>query len=176
MPQYVVVSDAHGDATILDKIQQKYQDQVAQLFYLGDAELDYHDPSLQAYRLVGGNMDIDPAFPDDDLYQDPTARIYLAHGHRYHTERGLLPLLLAGRERAADIILTGHTHQLGAEMIKNCLIVNPGSIALPRGPYASLGGTYAELTVTEQAFDLAFYDRHLVEVPSLHVHFARQRS
>ncbi|WP_022790839.1 YfcE family phosphodiesterase [Weissella halotolerans] len=176
MTQYVVVSDAHGDAAILNRIRQAYQGRVDQLFYLGDAELKSTDPSLQAYQVVAGNMDTDPAFPKERVYQDPTARLYLSHGHLYHSQRDPLALLLAGKEQHADIILTGHTHRLGVELVDCCLMLNPGSIALPRGPYANIGGIYAILTVTANTFGVAFYNRQLEKVPTLSVQIARPKN
>ena len=62
---------------------------------------------------------------------------------------------------------------LGAEKIDGKLFINPGSISLPKGPYAYLKGTYAILTVQPEKFIVQFYTRDLQPVPGLKFEFDR---
>ena len=61
--------------------------------------------------------------------------IYMTHGHFIKNVRfGLTMLALQAQEAGANIALFGHIQQAVAELDKNILFVNPGSISQPRGP------------------------------------------
>lgn len=171
--EYLIVSDAHGDRGILEKLVADYRGRVQAMFYVGDSELKHDDEVFDALLPVVGNMDRDPMFPDDRLYQEQQVSIYIAHGHLYHTERSLSQLEAAAQAQNANVVLTGHTHQLGAEMIDGILYINPGSIAFPRGQYAYLKGTYAILSVLPDRFDVQFYTRDEQPVEELKASFKR---
>lgn len=51
--------------------------------------------------------------------------IYATHGHVYHAEN--LPPM-----REGDILLHGHTHVLKAEEREGFLLLNPGSVSIPK--------------------------------------------
>ena len=53
------------------------------------------------------------------------------------------------------------------------LMINPGSISLPRGQYAGLGGTYAVVEATGERFVVDYYDRNNQPVTDLHFVFNR---
>jgi putative phosphoesterase len=176
MTDFLIVSDAHGDRAILEKIVGHYRGHVKAMFYNGDSELDADDELFQDLLPVIGNMDYDPMFPDDRVHEESLVTIYQTHGHLFHTEMNLNALREAAAVHQADVVTSGHTHVLGAEMIDGRLFVNPGSISLPKGEYAYLGGTYAILSVTEDAFHVQFYTRDLAPVPGLVFDFKRPRS
>lgn len=173
MSQYLIISDTHGDRDILTKIFNHYRGQMKAIFYNGDSELPADDPIFKDVSTVIGNMDFDQGFAKEHHYQDSEIDIYQTHGHFYHTENDLNQL----RERAAlvgaNVVTSGHTHQLGAEIIDHRLFINPGSISLPKGPYANLGGTYAVLTVTPEQYTVQFYTRDQLPVDQLLVQFNR---
>ena len=75
--------------------------------------------------------------------------------------------------KGVDVVTSGHTHVLGAEEIDGRLFINPGSIALPKGQYAYLGGTYAILTVEPTQFIVQFYTRDMQPVDGLRFTFKR---
>ncbi len=58
-------------------------------------------------------------------------------------------------------------------MSQGRLYVNPGSISLPRGEYASIGGTFAIIEVLPDQMRVDFYDRELKKVAQLHQQFQR---
>ncbi|MCI1987046.1 MAG: metallophosphoesterase [Lactobacillus sp.] len=168
----VVVSDAHGDAAILQTILTQQPDADG-YFYCGDSELAASDPLFKTYRAVSGNMDIDPDFPLTVTASLSGVRVWMTHGHRFNVNFTLAPLLAAGKDAQADIILFGHTHQLGVEQVEAQLVLNPGSISQPRGRYAGLGGTYAVITVTPTQFTVQYLTRAGQPVPELAFHFQR---
>ncbi|MBM7617583.1 putative phosphoesterase [Weissella uvarum] len=170
---YLIASDAHGDQKILAQLANDYRDRVKAMFYVGDSELRHDDDVFNDFLPVIGNMDMDSLFPDDREYQDVDVKIYIAHGHLYHTEMDLSRLIEAAAHKDVDVVLTGHTHQLGAEMIDGILYLNPGSISVPRGQFAYLKGTYAILSVEPDKFEVQFYTRDEQPVSGLQFEFKR---
>lgn len=164
---YLIVSDAHGDIGILRELFTYYRSKVSAIFYAGDSELMANDPVFAGINTVRGNMDFDPAFKNEVVYHDEMTTIFMAHGHLFDTNYTLTNLLRAGRANHADVIVTGHTHQLGVEWFDNTLILNPGSISSPRGTYRDIGGTYAILSVTDTETKVVFYNRQRHAIPNL---------
>lgn len=164
---YLLVSDAHGDATVLQTLFNHYRDKTDAMFYAGDSELLANDAVFSGVQTVRGNMDFDPNFQEEIVYQDALTTIFMAHGHLYDTNYTLDYLLAAGEKQHANVIVTGHTHQLGVEWYGPTLVINPGSISAPRGEFRALGGTYAVLTVTESNIEVTFYNREMHAIPAL---------
>ncbi|MDR3190920.1 MAG: YfcE family phosphodiesterase [Lactobacillaceae bacterium] len=168
---YLFVSDAHGDREILVKIRDAYRGKVRAMFYNGDSELERSDELFNDYLPVIGNMDFDTMFPDDRDYRDDDVTIFQTHGHLYQTELNLNRLRQTATQKGVNVVTSGHTHKLGAEMIDDQLYLNPGSISLPKGRYAHLGGTYAILSVTPAGYTVQFYTRDLKPVEGLRATF-----
>lgn len=164
---YLIVSDAHGDIAILRELFTHYRSKMSAMFYAGDSELMANDPVFAGVKTVRGNMDFDSTFKNEVVYNDELTTIFMAHGHLFDTNYTLTNLLRAGQANHADVIVTGHTHQLGVEWFDNTLILNPGSISAPRGQYRDIGGTYAILSVTENDIKVTFYNRQMQAVPNL---------
>lgn len=162
----VVVSDTHGDAEILKTIL-KQQPDADGYFYCGDSELTANDPLFDTYQAVAGNMDDDPDFPLTVSQDFSGVRVWMTHGHRFNVNFTLAPLLAAGQAQQAQIILFGHTHQLGVFMEEQMLVLNPGSISQPRGQYARLGGTYAVITWDPTQYHVQYVTRDGQPVPKL---------
>ncbi|MCP9312627.1 metallophosphoesterase [Liquorilactobacillus satsumensis] len=171
--RFLVVSDSHGDREILEKLRAKYQGKVDGMFHCGDSELAPDDELFTDFQVVMGNCDYDPRFKELILTEYGSERVLLTHGHLYGVNNGMERLGFLAASKQATIVLFGHTHLLGAEYRKKCLFLNPGSISFPRGEYSSLGGTYAVLEVTPEAFKLQFYARTFKEIPELAFTFKR---
>lgn len=166
----VVVSDSHGDRAIIQELVNKYAGQVDAIFHCGDSELLADDPLVSQLRIVQGNMDF-AEFPDHLVQEISGKRILLTHGHHQNVNGGLLNLELYARSLSADIVLFGHTHQLGAVFDDQMLFVNPGSIAYPRGQYAGLGGTYAIISMDQRNYTVQYYNRQFEPVANLELRF-----
>ncbi|KRM71558.1 YfcE family phosphodiesterase [Lacticaseibacillus brantae] len=170
--EILAVSDTHGDAAILQTLLARHPN-LDGYFYAGDSELTATNPLFETYRAVAGNMDFDPEFPMTVTETIDGETVFMAHGHRYGVNFGLDDLVAAGQDAHANIILFGHTHQLGVEMHAGILVLNPGSISQPRGEFAHLGGTYALITATPTAFDISYRTRD-GENAGLDRHFDRK--
>ncbi|GHP12639.1 phosphoesterase [Lentilactobacillus fungorum] len=168
----VVVSDNHGDRQIIDKLVNKYEGKVDGIFHCGDSEFVADDPLISKLYIVAGNMD-SATFADDLVKQIGTQTILLTHGHLQNVNSGLLTLQLFARSKQANVVLFGHTHQLGVVQTNGILFLNPGSITYPRGQYAAIGGTYAVLTSDDQMNHVQYYDRELQPIDKLQFTFTK---
>lgn len=169
----LAVSDNHGDRQILQTIFAAYGPQVDGLFHCGDSEMTKDDALFKGVQVVKGNNDFGPDFPNEVQQVIDGTKIFMTHGHLYNVGMSLTQLDLRVREIDAEVVLFGHTHQLAAEMSQGRLYVNPGSISLPRGQYASIGGTFAIIEVTADQMTVDFYNRELKRIDQLHQQFER---
>ncbi|GAX03745.1 metallophosphoesterase [Secundilactobacillus pentosiphilus] len=169
----LAVSDNHGDRQILQTIFAAYGDQVDAIFHCGDSEMTRDDPLFKGVQVVKGNNDFGTDFPNELQRVIGGTKIFMTHGHLYDVGMSLTRLDLKAREIGALVVLFGHTHQLAAETSQGRLYVNPGSISLPRGEFASIGGTFAIIDVQPAQMTVDFYDRQLQKVDQLHQQFQR---
>jgi uncharacterized protein len=144
-------SDIHGSAYFCEKMIAAYQEERAdKLIILGD--LLYHGPRndlpkdyapkkviamLNAIKeelcVVRGNCDAEvdqmvlefPIMADYAILYWEDRMIYASHGHQYSTDN--LPPLKEG-----DVFIQGHTHVLMAKEENKKILLNPGSISLPK--------------------------------------------
>src|SRR5699024_10801762 len=107
-----------------------------------------------------GNMDAVSSFPLTQTIQWGPFRLFMTHGHLYGVKRSLEELTAAAFQEQADIVLFGHSHIPFCQMKEGTVFLNPGSIALPKGP--DLKKSYAILTYTPEELRVQYFDdRHL---------------
>lgn len=128
----LVMSDTHGDTFVIDQVI-KHVGLVEAVFHCGDSELNSQHISLQSAYVVRGNCDMDSSFPVEVLTVINGVKVFMTHGHLFQVNSTMMPLSYRAQEVGADIVLFGHTHFLGAELVNQSLFVNPGSLSLPRG-------------------------------------------
>jgi putative phosphoesterase len=144
-------SDIHGSSFYCEKMIEAFQQEGAnRLILLGD--LLYHGPRndlpkeynpkkvitmLNSIKenicAVRGNCDAEvdqmvlefPIMADYCILMIDNKTVYASHGHNYHAD-SLPPL------QDNDIFIQGHTHILMAERKKGQILLNPGSISLPK--------------------------------------------
>nr|WP_305069045.1 metallophosphoesterase [Limosilactobacillus kribbianus] len=170
----LIISDNHREENILTQVGQRWIGQVDLMIHCGDSELAPTQPSMKQFDLaVAGNNDWGLDYPNDGLLTADGVRIFATHGHRYGVNSSLTRLMLKGEEERADIVCYGHTHQLAVTSEKGMLMINPGSISLPRGQFARLGGTFAVVDAQPTKFVVDYYDRQSQPVEQLHFEFKR---
>lgn len=142
----LVVSDVHGR---LRELRWILQNETADaLFVLGDSLPDLDRTLAQldtplgypVYR-VRGNCDVGYADPIEGLTPLGGVLFFYTHGHRYWVKTGYDELLESARNRGADVVLFGHTHQ-------KTLHRTPGFPTL-FNPGALYNGLYGVITVTD---------------------------
>ncbi len=147
----LIASDIHGSAYYCEKLINAFNSEKAdKLLLLGD--LLYHGPrndlprdyspkkvidllnSVKEYILcVRGNCDteVDQMVLDFAILADYAyisvdgVDIFATHGHIYNENN--LPKL-----KNYDILLHGHTHVPVCKKVNNYMIVNPGSVSIPK--------------------------------------------
>ncbi|WP_435099148.1 metallophosphoesterase [Halarchaeum sp. P4] len=156
---FAVLSDTHS--TTGHELAGRARDAVERadaVIHAGDfnteAALDaFQDVSDRLYA-VHGNTD-GPAVRE----RLPAARTVELDGVRVavtHRQRGgPTGLALFGRERGADLVVSGHTHSPSVTETEDCVLLNPGSHAEPRGNPAS----HAELTPVDGGLDGKIVER-----------------
>ena len=160
---YLVVSDIHGSmagAKAFEDALNMHQPEA--VLCLGDVL--YHGPRndlparyapkeviplMNRYAskisAVRGNCDAEvdqmvlnfPLTADYNTFLLGRRRVFMTHGHIYSPEH--LPLLSKG-----DIFLFGHTHIPLAEETDGIMILNPGSISLPKQGFKPSYGLLSE--------------------------------
>ena len=145
-------SDIHGSAYYCEKMLECYRrEQAERLWILGD--ILYHGPRNDLPKeyapkkvivmlneikeeicAVRGNCDTEvdqmvlefPILADYSLLSVDGLRLYATHGHVYN-EQHMLPLM------PGDILIHGHTHIYEAKKSGEHVILNPGSVSIPKG-------------------------------------------
>ena len=149
--KWMIASDLHGSAYYCRKMLEAFEREGAdRLFLLGD--LLYHGPRNdlpEGYapkqvmpllngmkdRLlcVRGNCDAEvdqmvlefPVMADYCILAINGLTFYATHGHVYN-ENNLPPF------HEGDILIHGHTHVLRAEQREGYILLNPGTVSIPK--------------------------------------------
>ena len=152
-----VVSDSHGDAKSLLTVI-KNSGNCDCLVFCGDGIMDlsmvlstglsagFTDIFPPVLAFVRGNNDFQTFAlknPESGTLQNinvpsevviPVAghKIFVSHGHLQGVYAGIKSLRDAAKEVGADVALFGHTHVASFSTAEDSLVINPGSIRLPR--------------------------------------------
>lgn len=104
---------------------------------------------------VAGNWDTpSEKFPAERIL-DFGLCILLVHGHRQRVKENLAHLVHRAKEVNADMVVYGHSHVASATKSDGVLLINPGSLASPRGRRER---TFAMIDIDETT------DKYLVRV------------
>lgn len=149
--KWLIASDLHGSAYYTRKLLAAFEgEQADRLLLLGD--ILYHGPRndlpkeyapkevialLSAYKerilCVRGNCEAEvdqmvlpfPIMADYAILPVGEHLMYCTHGHVYNKDN--LPPLMSG-----DILLHGHTHVPCCDHVDDRIILNPGSVSIPK--------------------------------------------
>ena len=152
---YLVLSDSHGRAEMVDRAMEVQVHRPDAVLFLGDGlrdlrVLEYQDICV---RPVRGNCDFYTQFegqsaPEHALLQVGAYRILMMHGHTHGVKGGMERALAFAAQAQADVLLYGHTHLQrqqwfdagecfgGNVLEKPLLACNPG--ALQDGKFGTL--------------------------------------
>ncbi|WP_163653618.1 metallophosphoesterase [Listeria sp. PSOL-1] len=161
----LVVSDSHGEQDCLLHLKEKYANDTDALIHCGDSELEASNNAIDGFKTVRGNCDFGTDFPNELVFDVEGYRVFVTHGHLYNIKMTLMNLRYRARELNADFVFFGHSHELGADMMDDTLILNPGSISLPRGRVRIK--TYALVESAENGVCVRFMDNNDQELTEL---------
>ncbi|MEK5098572.1 MULTISPECIES: YfcE family phosphodiesterase [Bacillus] len=160
----LIVSDSHGLENELETIAKRHEKDADLNIHCGDSELDPSHPALASYLTVKGNCDFYGEFKDEIVVPIGERKLFFTHGHLYGIKQSLLNVYYRAEELGADIICFGHSHIAGSELMDGKLLINPGSIRLPR---VRREKTYAILSIDNNNAEVRFYDTSGQEIESL---------
>ena len=167
----IVMSDSHGDRSIVEAIKDKYLGKADGIFHNGDSKLKSDDPVWEGIHVVQGNMDFYDGYPERLVTQLGPTRIIQTHGHLFQINFSFQKLDLWAQEEEADICLYGHLHIPDAWKEGRTLFVNPGSVSQPRGLIREC--LYAKIEITDSNFKVEYYTRDHELYPELTKEFSR---
>ena len=149
--KWLIASDIHGSAYFCRKLTERFAaEQADRLMLLGD--LLYHgprndlpeeyapktviallNPLADRILCVRGNCEAEvdqmvldfPVLADYALISEGDVQIFATHGHVWNADT--LPKL-----RRGDILLHGHTHVPLCKEVSGHVILNPGSVSIPK--------------------------------------------
>ncbi|KAF2960113.1 phosphodiesterase [Thermotoga sp. 38H-to] len=167
----LVISDTHGSLSLTEKAL-KSAENFDEIWHLGDVL--YHGPRnplpegyspkeltsfLKKHRVkyIRGNCDADvdirvleiPEMPRIGMEFLGDVKILLVHGDQFEYEGGD-PVSLA-QAHGCSVVLFGHTHVPLAERCEGVLLLNPGSVSLPK---SEAGPTFGIIDMDEKKFYL----------------------
>ena len=131
----LIVSDTHGrEQNLAEALEQTGP--IDQLIHLGDVEGGAeHIRELAGdapAAIIAGDNDFFCDLPNERIFTLGGHRIFMTHGHGYFVHSGTLYLKREARKKGADIVMFGHTHKPYMEEDNELLVLNPGSLSLPR--------------------------------------------
>ena len=149
--KYLFASDIHGSAYYCRKLLDAFREEQAERLVLR-GDLLYHGPRNDLPReyapkeviallnehknkiyAVRGNCEAEvdqmvlefPVMADYCILSVDGRTFYATHGHIYNQDN--LPPLQEG-----DILIHGHTHVLKAQQMDGYILLNPGSVSIPK--------------------------------------------
>lgn len=130
----LIISDTHGRHGNLEKVLEKEKD-LDLLIHLGDLEQgeDYIQALVNCkVEFVAGNNDYFSSLPYSKVLEIEGTKILITHGHTYYISVDTTMLEEEAKKLEVDIVMFGHTHIPMLEVKDNIVLLNPGSISLPR--------------------------------------------
>ena len=133
----VVVSDSHRNTEILEQIVKSTN---ADLYlHAGDSGLP--ETLIRPFLSVRGNCDLYRYDLSRSIELDGL-RLYITHGHLFSKKR----IVRNAKANNCHIAIYGHTHIANIEKIDDIFLINPGSVAYPRG---KTNKSYIEINYTD---------------------------
>lgn len=132
----LVLSDTHRNLERVYKVLNSLKDEIDCVIHCGDVcddvELLKKKYDFKFYN-VRGNCDSDVNVPSELFFELCGKKFFVTHGDMYGVNWGYDRICYKGAEVGADICIFGHTHIPIIEKYFDMFILNPGSLASPRG-------------------------------------------
>lgn len=136
-----VVSDTHRMIKYINSAKELIKEADI-LVHLGDniedVELLEEGFKGEVYA-VAGNCDYSKKYPKEAIIEVNGRKVFFTHGDLYGVKSSINNIYYRGRELEVDIVLFGHTHQQIIEEENGIILMNPGSISLPKSKGRCIG-------------------------------------
>ncbi|MGX4645293.1 YfcE family phosphodiesterase [Holzapfeliella sp. JNUCC 80] len=173
MTKVLIMSDTHGQTTLMQEVIKRHQTEVDKIIHAGDGQFTSSD-DITNVIAVHGNMAEELKLPDEETIQIDDTGLLLCHGHlEDNIAYNPMRLQFKGLERQTNILVFGHTHQPFVSYFDDLLLLNPGSLSKSRDLRLKASGTYAILTITTAQYQINFYDQEGRLLPSLSIKYQR---
>ena len=144
----VVISDSHGNGSVVDRIIRSQKNAEA-IIFLGDVVTDIEDFVYEytdkRFYIVSGNCDRFSEYRTTEVAKIGGVNIFITHGHTLGVKGGIGILATAARQQNCKIALYGHTHIPNIKYDDGLYIVNPGSCSRSRDG----GNSYAVIDIRD---------------------------
>jgi len=134
----LVISDTHGNIDqVRDLLDMLKNSEVKVVLHCGDYISDARliqkfYPDLEVHGVYG-NCDVGFGGEYSTVVTLEGVAIYMTHGHRYGVKWGEYDeLAIDASAHDAAVAVCGHSHQAYLEQMDDVLVMNPGSMTLPR--------------------------------------------
>ncbi|WP_053955916.1 metallophosphoesterase family protein [Inediibacterium massiliense] len=129
----LVISDTHKTIDLAARVIKEIED-VDICIHLGDHYEDALDiEESTGVEMIGVKGNCDRGDGESEMVLDlEDHRFFITHGHEYSVKMNLNRIYYRALELGCDVVLFGHTHSPLIDKIDDVLIMNPGSISLPR--------------------------------------------
>ncbi len=152
-----VIADSHNRISDYDLVLQRLKD-VEIIIHAGDLVADARDIGLAIDKkviVVSGNCELSTEVSNETEVDLEGWKILITHGHQYGVKAGLDRLLNRASRQRTDAVIFGHTHIPHLATYRKILVLNPGSIALPRGGSVA---TYGIIKAEKESLQACVYD------------------
>ena len=135
----IVLSDSHTNTAALERaISSIGEKNIDMIIHLGDVarDADYIESLYYPIRTVSvlGNNDFMRNEDYEKVIDFDGHKIFLCHGHTQSVSMGTEKLEQTAAKKGCEAALFGHTHHPVLKKGENGMIIlNPGSVAQPRG-------------------------------------------
>lgn len=144
-----ITGDTHGRIESMRSLLKVVQP-VDLWFHTGDYSQDAKFLQLRTklpVTVVAGNNDKPEGRANIDEFPVIEGhKIWLTHGHKYLKTHGVEDLVWWAKKLEVEIVIFGHIHRPMVKLFGDILVINPGSLALPR---SEDGSTYAILILNK---------------------------
>lgn len=139
----LILSDTHGYLDSARDVLQRIGSKIDMVAHLGDHDMDAlalqkEFPNLP-FHVVAGNNDYGTDTPSWKMIHMGGKSILLTHGNKQRVYWGMDTISYWAEEKGADVVLFGHTHRPFYDDGGRVMILNPGSISVPRNSMPSFG-------------------------------------
>lgn len=162
----LVFSDSHGNTALIEKALGIHINSTDLILHLGDCAADTRIftklcPHIANINILGNcdyfssgyNAVTEAKF---DLGKTGFSA-FACHGHSYAVKRGTDIIYSKAKAEKASIAFYGHTHIAEISEVNGIIIMNPGSVSLPRGTEPA---SYGVVNISDnQILPTIIYDR-----------------